>query len=556
MRVMARTLALALGGISLFAGWPETVPERTQFKRTSTVAEVGAFMAALQAKDGSLRPYHPQGAPRTTERGGALAAWRLRGTGPDPLRVYINANIHAGEVEGKEALQQVLRELLQGRHPALRRNLDLVVMPTYNVDGTDALDPAIRPWQPNPTESGVGRRENALGLDLNRDLMKAAAPNTRWLLAMLRGFDPSVVLDLHTTNGSTHGFHLTHGPACTLGADEGLLAFNRSMLVAVREQLKAEGMPTYDYGNFTPYRPTAEKPPTAWETYDAHPRLLTNYPALRNRLAVLSESYVYRSWPDRIADTRRFVLACLTWLAEHRRDVNREIQAAQARWARAWQPGPGRAVTLPLSAQLKEVERYAFDWVDPIRDAQGRVIGEKGRTRLELPSFVGFEGRDFVALPAGYLIDPAFGPSLRPLLEAHGLKVQGGSARPTGLPLLYFHESARKVSPSAYQGVFTLELQGAWKAAPSLKKLQLAWSPADLDQALYVPLDQPLGRLAFYLLDPRSTDSLVFWGAFHSALIRGDGMWGEPPRFPILALGPGDPAPTTRTPMPAPKTQE
>ena len=517
------------------------------------MVEVRTFMEALRRQAPGLEPYNPKGAPRATESGKPLLAWRLKGTGKNPIRVYVNANIHAGEVEGKEAIQLVVRELLQGKHPALRRNLDLVVMPAYNADGTDALDPAIRPWQPNPTESGVGRRENALGLDLNRDLMKAAAPNTRWLLAMLGDFDPAVVLDLHTTNGSTHGFHLTHGPACTLGADEELLAYNRRMLVEVRERLKAEGMPTYDYGNFVPYRPTAEKPPTAWETYDAHPRLLTNYPALRNRLAVLSESYVYRSWPDRISDTRRFVLACLGWMVEHRDEVRGQIRQTQTRWADAWSRGP---VSLPLSAKLNLVERAAFDWVDPIRDEQGRLTGEKGRTRLELPSYVGFEGQDFVEVPAGYLIDPAFLPKVLPILQAHGLRVQPGSSRPRRLQVLHFQETGRKVSTSAYQGVFTLELQGAWRPAPTQKKLQLAWNSVDLDRALYIPMDQPLGRLAFYLLDPRSSDSLVFWGAFHSALIRGDGMWGEPPRFPILAVGRGDVAPVSATAMPLSKAQE
>lgn len=548
-----RSLLLALAGTGLLAGWPQTVPERTQLQRTSTVAEVRAFMEALQKQAPGMEPYQPKGAPRTTETGKPLLAWRLKGTGKDPLRVYVNANIHAGEVEGKEAIQQILRELLQGKHPALRRNLDLVVMPAYNADGTDALDPAIRPWQPNPTESGVGRRENALGLDLNRDLMKAAAPNTRWLLAMLQDFDPAAVLDLHTTNGSTHGFHLTHGPACTLGADEDLLAFNRKMLMAVREQLKAEGMPTYDYGNFVPYKPTQEKPPTAWETYDAHPRLLTNYPALRNRLAVLSESYVYRRWPDRISDTHRFVLACLTWMAEHRSEIRTQIHEAQIRWTDGWNRGP---VTLPLSAKLKEVERAAFDWVDPIRDEKGRLVGEKSRTHLVLPSFVGFEGQDFVDLPAGYLVDPAFAPTVLPLLRAHGLKILKGRARPRNLAVLHFHETGRKLSASAYQGVFTLELQGAWKTDPSAKKLQMPWTPGDLDHALYIPLDQPLGRLAFYLLDPRSTDSLVYWGVFQSALIRGDGMWGEPPRFPILAVGRGNAGLVTAQPSPAPKAQE
>jgi hypothetical protein len=548
-----RRWILALAGMSLSAGWPETVPERSRFQRTSTVAEVRAFMEALRKEAPGLEPYHPKGAPRTTETGQPLLAWRLRGRGRDPLRIYVNANIHAGEVEGKEAIQLILRELLQGRHPTLRRNLDLVVMPAYNADGTDALDPAIRPWQPNPGESGVGRRESALGLDLNRDFMKAAAPNTRWLLAMLNQFDPAALLDLHTTNGSTHGFHLTHGPACTLGADEALLAFNRQMLVEVRERLKAEGMPTYDYGNFVPYRPTAEHPPTAWETYDAHPRLLTNYPALRHRLAVLSESYVYRSWPDRIADTRRFVLACLEWMAGHRDEIRAQVGQAQARWLEAWKQGP---VTLPLSAKLRQVERAMFEWVDPIRDERGRLAGERGRTRLELPSFVGFEGQDFVAAPQGYLVDPAYAPTVLPLLQAHGLRVLKGGARPRSLPVLHFHESGRKLSPSAYQGVFTLELQGGWKPEPAAKKLMLPWSAADLDRALYIPLDQPLGRLAFYLLDPRSSDSLVFWGAFHGALIRGEGMWGEPPRFPILALGHGDSGPVTATSLPLPKTQE
>ena len=418
-------VALVALGLAAAPPWPLSVPERTDFRRTSTVAEVQAFMEALRQREPALSRYAPKGAPRATESGKPLLAWRLAATGKAPVRVYVNANIHAGEAEGKEAIQQVFRELLQGQHPAIRRGIDLVALPCYNADGTDALDPAIRPYQPNPEESGVGRRENAFGLDLNRDLMKAEAANTRWFLAMLQDFDPAAVFDLHTTNGSTHGFFLTHGPAMTTGADEALLAFNRRMLVEVRERLNAEGLPTYDYGNFRPYRPTQEKPPVAWETYDAHPRLLTNYPALQGRLAVLSEAYVYRTWPQRIDDTRRFVLACLEWIAAHPAEVHASRTAAAARWTEAWKAGPP---SLPLSAVFKEVERYPFDWVDPIRDAQGRIVGEKSRTRLVLPSFVGFEGRDSVMLPRGYLVDAAYSAKIKDRLLAHGVKVFPGRA--------------------------------------------------------------------------------------------------------------------------------
>lgn len=541
MRVLPALLLLLAGAASgQQAGWPLCTPERTEFRRTSTVAEVREFMESLRQRNPSLRAYQPPGAPGTTEAGNPILAWRLPAEGKAALRVYVNANIHAGEVEGKEAVQQIARELLQGRHPRLRETLELVLLPCYNADGTDALDPAIRPHQPNPQESGVGRREDARGLDLNRDLMKAETRNTRWLLAMFRDFDPDLVLDLHTTNGSTHGFHLTHGPAMALGSDEALLAFNRRMLVEVREALKVQGMPTYDYGNFRPYRPTAEKPPEAWETYDAHPRLLTNYPALQNRLAVLSEAYVYRSWPERISDTRRFVLACLEWLSRHALEVREARRDAEQRWRAAWQSG---GPSLPLSAVFREVEKATIDWVDPIRDAQGRVTGEKSRKTLQLPSLVGFEGRQSVRLPRGYLVDAAYADSLRPRLEAHGIRVLPGRERPRDAGLLFFHEAGRDLSKGAYQGVFTLKLKGAWRAEAPPVRFGRAPGPEDLDRALWVPLDQPFGRLAFYLLDPRSDDGFVFWGVFHSSLLRGEGMWGEPPRFPILALGTPDPAP-------------
>jgi hypothetical protein len=29
----------------------------------------------------------------------------------------------------------------------------------------------------------------------------------------------------------------------------------------------------------------------------------------------------------------------------------------------------------------------------------------------------------------------------------------------------------------------------------------------------------------------------VFWGFFHESLLRNDGAWGEPLRFPIVAVG-------------------
>lgn len=529
----------ALACTTIVAGdWPRTVPESTGHARTSTVAEVRGFMRALTRRDPALMPYQPKGAPIATEAGKPLLAWRLRAKSKDAVRVYLNANIHAGEVEGKEALQLIVREFLQGLHPAARKHLDLVICPAYNADGTDALDPAIRKYQPNP-ESGVGRRENARGLDLNRDLMKVQAANTRWFLAMLQDFDPAVVFDLHTTNGSYHGFHLTYAPSLALGADPALLAFNRHLLGEVRDGLKTKDLPTYDYGNFRPESLKPGETPTGWETFDFRPRYLSNYPGLQNRLAILSEAYVYRSYPQRIADTRVFVLACLDWIAAHRDEVRRVTAEARRRWLEGWKGLEGwksKAPSLPLTAEFARTENYIFDVVQPLKNPDGRVTGEAARTTLELPSFVTWAPHDFVTVPTGYLIDAAYAFKVRSVLEAHGIKVLRGSTRPKS-PLNFFRETDRKVATQAFQGIISLTLKGAWTPDESPHPMAPRWTEDDLDHALYVPLDQPLGRVAFYLLDPRSPDGLVFWGFFHESLVRSDGAWGEPLRFPILAVG-------------------
>lgn len=515
---------------ALFASGPRTVPEATQYQRTSTVAEVKAFMGQLSKAHPALKPYRLPAAPTHAEGGTPLLAWRLPATSKDALRIYLNGNIHAGEVEGKEAIQILFRELLEGKHPELRRHLDIVAVPAYNADGTDALDPKIRRWQPNPA-SGVGRRENAKGMDLNRDIMKAQAAASRLFLAVARHFDPQLVMDLHTTDGSTHGFDLTYSPSLALGNDPGLQQLNRRLVSEVREQLKTEGMPTYEYGDFEPDEPGRKGgTPERWGTVHPLPRYLVNYQALRHRLGILSEAFVYRSFPQRIEATRRFLVGCLSWAVAHRETIRRQEAEAESHWLKG-------VAQLPLDFEPQALEHYPFEVITPIRNADRQVVGEKARQTLSLPAYTTWADKALVPVPLGFLVDPIYGPETKAALEAHGIKVLPGSARPKASPLMYFHESGRTLGPDAFQGLLPLSLQGTWKTELQAKPNLLPWTEVDLDRALWVPLNQPLGRLAFYLLEPRSPDGLVYWGAFNAALLRGRMMWGEPPRFPILAVG-------------------
>ena len=121
------------------------------------------------------------------------------------------ANIHAGEVEGKEAVLHLARRLTLGDLQPLLRSAVWLFAPIYNADGNEKVSLENRSEQYGPV-GGVGTRENARGLDLNRDFMKLESSEARALVAVFTRWNPDVVVDLHTTNGSYHGYHLTYAP--------------------------------------------------------------------------------------------------------------------------------------------------------------------------------------------------------------------------------------------------------------------------------------------------------------------------------------------------------
>ncbi len=73
--------------------------------------------------------------------------------------LYIQGNIHAGEIEGKEALLMFARDLLKERNSSLLKNVVFLLCPNFNPDGNEQISPLNRTYQPGPL-SGVGVRHN------------------------------------------------------------------------------------------------------------------------------------------------------------------------------------------------------------------------------------------------------------------------------------------------------------------------------------------------------------------------------------------------------------
>src|SRR5262249_52237141 len=86
---------------------------------------------------------------------------------------------------------------------------------------------------------------------------------------------------------------------------------------------KATGFHSFFYGNFTRNK-------EGWETVPGTPRYGIHYVGLHNRIGILSESYSYASYKDRIIGGREFFRAIFEYCAEHKKEIQAMLDKARA----------------------------------------------------------------------------------------------------------------------------------------------------------------------------------------------------------------------------------
>src|SRR5262249_12751428 len=243
------------------------------------------------------------------------------------LRVYIQANIHAGEVEGKEAAQILVREIASGKHAQWMDSMVLLIAPIYNADGNERVSLTNRGPQNGPI-GGMGIRANAQGLNINRDNVKLDTPEARSMVKLLNDYDPHVMIDLHTTDGSRHAYHLTWEIPNNPAVDPAITALARDeWLPAVSEAIrKKDGWALHSYGEVE-----GEAPDRAWTTVEDLPRYTHNYWGLRNRFGILSETYSYLTFQERVTTVSRFIEEVLNFSHANAARLRRIAEDADTR---------------------------------------------------------------------------------------------------------------------------------------------------------------------------------------------------------------------------------
>jgi len=488
-----------------------TVPEKTDFKETSHYADVVGFLEAIdQASD---RVHLTAFGTTSEKRSLPLAVIGADGASPDAvkrtgkLRVYIQGNIHGGEVEGKESAQMLLRDLAAGRHDDWLQSMVLLIAPIYNADGNDRFALNNRGPQYGPI-GGQGQRPNAQGLDLNRDHMKLDSPEARAVARLLTDYDPQVSIDLHTTNGTRHAYHLTYSPPLHPGADQHIVdLLRKEWFPAVSKNVRTKYGWVYSYyGNLegggrrgaTPAEGTRR-----WETFDHRPRFNNNYIGLRNRFALLSEAYAYLTFQDRILATSRFLDETLTFAKAHAERIKKAVEAADKR----------RLVgtPLPLRAEMKNtgtIEVLLGEVSEEKHPVDGHIMNLRKDVRKPemMADYLTFAGLEPERVPSAYFIPPRLADAVD-RLRAHGIELTPTASAATR-SVEEFRIDSSTTAAAAFQNHNERTLTGAWVSA----ERQIPAGTLRLD------MTQRLARLAFYLIEPRSDDGLVDWNLLDEAL--------------------------------------
>ena len=313
--------------------WPLTRPELTGFAETSRYDEVVAYMKAMAAISPKIHlttyGYTREGRPLPLAVIGAPGATAAEVLGTKKTRVYIQGNIHAGEVEGKEALLWLLRSIAKGERNKWLESMVLMINPIYNADGNERVSVTNRGSQNGPV-GGMGTRENADGLDLNRDGTKLETAEARSLARLLTQYDPQVAMDLHTTDGSSNsGFNMTYETSLNPNDSKATSSLLRDVLLPTITKAAKEkhGESWWYYGGVSGTGDTR-----AWRSDAelAKPRYTSTYFGVRNKLGILTETYSYASFQDRINNTYWFLEEALGFVAKNGETVRKAVATAES----------------------------------------------------------------------------------------------------------------------------------------------------------------------------------------------------------------------------------
>jgi len=332
--ILATLILLSISYVSSGQFDFETTAERSDFKSTSDYKDVMTFIDRLKGDSKLIRT---ETIARTIEGmdvplliiGDPLPESPVDLKNDKRIVIYVQANIHGGEVEGKEATLMFARDLLKNGNKELLKHMVFLICPLFNPDGNEEISPENRNYQNGPV-NGVGVRYNGQYLDLNRDAMKAESPEVRGVISkVFNTWDPAVFMDCHTTDGSYHVEPVTFTWMVNPDGDTSLIKYMRDKMAPEMSStlLNKYNVENCFYGEFNDMM----KPENGW-FYDAsEPRYMSNYYGLRNRLGILNENYVFADFKSRVMGCYYLIWSLGEYVMNNDQEIKQMLRNVDAR---------------------------------------------------------------------------------------------------------------------------------------------------------------------------------------------------------------------------------
>ncbi len=297
----------------IFGEKPLTVPEKSNYTKTSRVSDVLNFFHSLQ-KDFPQKIVVSILGKTFEDREIPLVIV----SNNVPLNpcfnkkpvIMINANIHAGEIEGKEAVQMFVRDMLYSKSPLLEK-FTFVIIPVFNVDGNEKISPEHRPYQ--RVKDGVGIRLNGMNMDLNRDFIKLDSREARALVRTFNRWHPLVFVDMHTTDGSFHKEALTFSWCMSSESSRKMRNFIWKKMYPYMKNFveKKYKIGVIPYGRFD-----NQIKPTKWNGFLNGMVYSTGYFGVKGTFSFLDENYAYADYKTRVKAAYGFLDALTSFVSK------------------------------------------------------------------------------------------------------------------------------------------------------------------------------------------------------------------------------------------------
>ena len=510
MRQLALLLILCCAATFSFAQELKTPFETKGSNYTATHDEIIAFYKSLEAASPTAKLVeYPDG----TDAGRPLHLFIISKTklfNPIPLRqadtriVLINNGIHPGEPDGIESSMILARDLVQdARFATMLEHMVVLIIPTYNVDGTLIRSSTSRANQNGPAEYGF--RGNGRNLDLNRDFLKCDSRNAKAFTQIYTEWRPDVFIDTHTSNGADYPYTMTYIATQKDKLDPGLANYMSTTLNT--ELLKYMQEAQYEMAPYVQTKTWTATPDSGLIGFLETPRYATGYAALYNAIGYTTEAHMLKPFEDRVYATYHFCMQVLKIVNRDRKIVSRlrkeadELLKKQETFTIRWKLDTNTPTKLLFKGYTASYNpsgvtgfpRLSYDQAQP--------------WQKEIPYFNNYVPEITVKKPIAYILPQAWSKAVE-RMKWNGVEMKQ-LAEDIDLEVTTYRIDSFKPSPYPYEGHYPLS---GIKLHPVTQKVHFLAG----DYVIYT--DQVANRYIVEALEPQAHDSYFYWNFFDEIL--------------------------------------